>query len=153
MKSSRYRRNKEAIMYKAKFVMQTVLVMGSLIYHYYKYFSEPIWSCVQIIGISLATIGFCGWFAARIQLGDSCTFAPESKKLVRHGLYSKIRNPVYIFGIIFMTGYILIINQLYLLLLIIIIIPIQIYRAHVEAILLEKHFGDSYRNYVENVWI
>ena len=35
---------------------------------------------------------------ARHQLGDSFAVRAEAKKLVTHGIYSKIRNPIYIFG-------------------------------------------------------
>ena len=39
-----------------------------------------------------------GLFIARLQLGKSFAVNPQAKELVTHGLYSKIRNPMYLFS-------------------------------------------------------
>jgi protein-S-isoprenylcysteine O-methyltransferase Ste14 len=42
---------------------------------------------------------------SRIQLGDSFSVSPQAKQLVtRGGLYSRIRNPIYVFGTIVFAG-------------------------------------------------
>ena len=50
------------------------------------------------IGAAISVPAFVLWMLARNQLGDSFSVRAEAKKLVTHGIYSKIRNPIYIFG-------------------------------------------------------
>ncbi len=50
------------------------------------------------IGAAIAIPAFLLWMLARHQLGDSFAVRAEARKLVTHGIYSKIRNPIYIFG-------------------------------------------------------
>ena len=56
------------------------------------------WDVRHIAGIALAAIGSALWFTARLQLGTSFAVLPKAKALVTTGLYSKFRNPVYLFG-------------------------------------------------------
>ncbi|MFI5118112.1 MAG: methyltransferase, partial [Terriglobales bacterium] len=50
------------------------------------------------IGAAISVPALVWWMLARYQLGESFAVRAEAKKLVTHGLYSKIRNPIYIFG-------------------------------------------------------
>jgi protein-S-isoprenylcysteine O-methyltransferase Ste14 len=50
------------------------------------------------IGAAIALPAFYFWMLARHQLGESFAVRAKAKKLVTHGLYSKIRNPIYLFG-------------------------------------------------------
>lgn len=56
---------------------------------------EP-WTPLRIAGVIIAVAGFA--LTARINLGKSFAFTPQAKSLVTHGLYSRIRNPMYVFA-------------------------------------------------------
>jgi protein-S-isoprenylcysteine O-methyltransferase Ste14 len=104
------------------------------------------------IGIALAIMGFLLWAIARIELGRSFSVRPKATELVTRGLYSKIRNPVYVFGTVFIVGMILWAGRPVWLLVLVIIVPMQIVRARKEAQVLEAKFGDAYRAYRSRTW-
>lgn len=108
---------------------------------------------MKLIGFTVMIPSLLLWTLSRIQLGRCCSLFPEARKLVTVGMYSKIRNPVYIFGTLTVFSYTLVIGNPLYLLMVIVIIPIQYYRASAEAKLLELQFGPSYRIYAANVWI
>ncbi|MGB9199460.1 MAG: methyltransferase, partial [Terriglobales bacterium] len=74
--------------------------------------------------------------------GKSFSVAAKARELVTRGIYSRIRNPIYIFGGIFLTGVALILWHPFLIVLLAIMIPVQIMRARKEARVLEEKFGD-----------
>jgi len=49
-------------------------------------------------GLLLSAVSLPLWVVARRQLGNAFTVMPEARQLVTHGLYSKIRHPIYVFG-------------------------------------------------------
>lgn len=110
------------------------------------------WGPQQVLGLVLLILGFVLWTVARFQLGSSLTVTAQACKLVNTGLYSKIRNPIYVFGSCFLVGLILIIARPIWLLVFAIIIPLQVWRARKEAKLLEASFGDEYRKYRASTW-
>jgi protein-S-isoprenylcysteine O-methyltransferase Ste14 len=73
---------------------------------------------------------------------------------VTTGIYSRIRNPIYVSGMIFLIGLIVMVRRIAsgLVLLIIIVVPMQIIRARREARVLEAKFGDAYRQYRSRTW-
>lgn len=107
---------------------------------------------IRYLGLALAIAGFVCWVVARIQLGKSFSVRAKATELVTHGIYSKIRNPVYVFGTIFIVGMILWFDRPIYLLILAVIIPMQILRAKKEAKVLEAKFGDSYREYRAKTW-
>ncbi|HEV2387647.1 MAG TPA: isoprenylcysteine carboxylmethyltransferase family protein [Candidatus Acidoferrales bacterium] len=104
------------------------------------------------IGLALTILGFVFWGVARIQLGKSFALRAKAKTLVTHGLYSKIRNPIYVFGTVLLIGILLTLGQPRWLLLLVILIPAQVARARKEARVLEEKFGDQYREYRRKTW-
>jgi protein-S-isoprenylcysteine O-methyltransferase Ste14 len=114
--------------------------------------SELPWTPVRIAGLALGIPSFALWFLARKQLGDSFSVRAEARHLVTHGLYSRIRNPVYVFGSLFICGMILFANQPVFLLVFLALIPLQIVRAKKESRVLEEKFGEEYRNYMKRTW-
>lgn len=56
------------------------------------------WDARHVAGMGLAAIGFALWLTARLQFGKSFSVRPEARALVTTGLYSKSRNPIYLFG-------------------------------------------------------
>jgi protein-S-isoprenylcysteine O-methyltransferase Ste14 len=116
-------------------------------------FAAAAWGAMRIAGLCVAIPSFVLWSLARFQLGKSFTVTAQAKQLVTHGLYSRIRNPIYIFGSLFIIGYILLIGRPRWLLIFALIIPLQIWRAGKEAHLLEEKFGDDYRTYRRQTWL
>jgi len=110
------------------------------------------WGPRQVLGLVLLILGFVLWTVARFQLGSSLTVTAQARSLVNTGLYSKIRNPIYVFGSCFLAGLLLIIARPIWLLVFAIIIPLQIWRARKEAKVLEASFGDEYRSYRAGTW-
>jgi len=72
--------------------------------------------------------------------------------LVTSGIYSRVRNPIYVSGVIFLVGLALIVGRPLLLIVLLLLIPLQIVRARREAVVLEKKFGDAYREYRKRTW-
>lgn len=113
---------------------------------------HPPWTPLRIAGLAAMAVGFVLLTVARITLGNSFSIAPEARKLVTRGIYSKVRNPVYVFSTIGIAGFFIYIERPVLLLLLVVIIPMQILRARAEAKVLEAKFGDEYRRYRASTW-
>jgi protein-S-isoprenylcysteine O-methyltransferase Ste14 len=92
------------------------------------------------------------WALARIQLGEAFSVAAKASVLVTHGLYSRIRNPIYVFGSIMIAGLCLFFKYPLALLVFVLIVPLQVVRARKESDVLEATFGDAYRNYKSRTW-
>ncbi len=103
-------------------------------------------------GLCLMVVGFVLWTVARFQLGSSFTATAQARQLVTRGLYSKIRNPIYIFGSCVIAGAILLLGRPIWLLIFALIIPLQLWRARRESQVLEAKFGDEYRRYRAGTW-
>jgi protein-S-isoprenylcysteine O-methyltransferase Ste14 len=110
------------------------------------------WTISQIVGMAVAVPAFCLWALARLQLGRSFSISAQAKGLVTHGLYSKIQNPVYVFGGIFIAAVIVFIGRPLWLLIFLILVPMQVMRIRAERRVLEAKFGDAYREYRKRTW-
>ena len=96
--------------------------------------------------------GFVLWTIARFQLGASFAVKAEARQLVTRGLYSKIRNPIYVFGSWVVAGGILVFGKSLWLLIFVLLIPLQLWRAKKESAVLEAAFGEEYRSYRAGTW-
>jgi protein-S-isoprenylcysteine O-methyltransferase Ste14 len=110
------------------------------------------WTAEREIGAALMVTGIGGIATARYQLGRSFAIKAEAHKLVTHGIYSKIRNPIYVFGVVLILGFLLFFQRPILWLLLVIVIVGQTIRARREARVLESTFGDAYRDYRRKTW-
>ncbi len=110
------------------------------------------WDWQRNLGTALLFAGVAGIAVARYQLGRSFAIKAEAHQLVTHGIYSKIRNPIYVFGTVLITGFVLLIHRPVLWLLVPAVIIMQTLRAHREARVLEAAFGDAYREYRRKTW-
>jgi protein-S-isoprenylcysteine O-methyltransferase Ste14 len=123
-------------------------VIGSLLWQH-----PPVaWTALPITGLCLLMGGFILWTVARFQLGASFTVKAEARQLVTRGLYSKIRNPIYVFGSMVMAGWILVFGKPMWLLVFLLVIPLQIWRTGKESAVLEAAFGEQYRKYRAGTW-
>jgi protein-S-isoprenylcysteine O-methyltransferase Ste14 len=106
----------------------------------------------RLIGLLLGLIGLAGVILSRYTLGRSFSVAPKATALVTSGIYSRIRNPIYVSGAIFLLGLVLIVWMPYLPIVLLALITMQIIRARREAAVLEAKFGDAYREYRKGTW-
>ena len=128
------------------------LVVGAGVVVVFQQFRPAQWTAMPIIGAILLVMGFITWTVARFQLGRSFTAKAEARQLVTRGLYSKIRNPIYVFGSCVIAGAILVARKPVMLLIFVLIIPLQLWRARKESAVLEAAFGDEYRKYRAATW-
>jgi protein-S-isoprenylcysteine O-methyltransferase Ste14 len=110
------------------------------------------WNAQRCIGTALAVVGISLVGLARYQLGKSFTVKAEAHELVTHGLYSKIRNPIYVFGVVMSIGLILVLQMPVLWIAFVAMVMGQAIRARREARVLEMAFGDAYREYRRKTW-
>jgi protein-S-isoprenylcysteine O-methyltransferase Ste14 len=110
------------------------------------------WNLQRIIGAAFVVTGIGGIAIARYQLGKSFAIRAEAHQLVTRGLYSKIRNPIYVFGIVLFSGLVLALQRPILWLFVVAVIIGQTIRARREARVLEASFGDAYRDYRRKTW-
>jgi protein-S-isoprenylcysteine O-methyltransferase Ste14 len=57
-----------------------------------------VWTTPRIIGAAIFLCALPLFVLARLQLGASFSVTAQARKLVTTGLYSRIRNPIYVFG-------------------------------------------------------
>jgi protein-S-isoprenylcysteine O-methyltransferase Ste14 len=116
-------------------------------------FSIPgAWDLQRIIGTALMLVGIGGIVTARFQLGKSFAITAKARELVTHGIYSKIRNPIYVSGAVMLAGFVLVLHRPVLWLVLLALIVMQTLRARREAKVLEAAFGDAYREYRRKTW-
>ena len=113
--------------------------------------SQP-WTTTRIAGVVIGLPSLALLVLARLELGSSFSVRPRAQTLVTHGLYSRIRNPIYLFGGLVIAGIFLYIGQPRALWLFVVIIPLQIYRARQEEQILQARFGDEYQRYKSRTW-
>jgi protein-S-isoprenylcysteine O-methyltransferase Ste14 len=91
---------------------------------------EQPWTALRIAGAILAIVGFSMLVTARNQLGKSFAVTPQAKELVTLGLYSRIRNPIYVFADVMIFGLILVLHLYWLFAIYPLLIAMHIFRAH-----------------------
>lgn len=107
------------------------------------------------IGLLLMLVGYLGWISARIALGNLFAVQPKALGLVKTGIYSKIRNPIYLFGTIYFIGFGIYVRLSWYFLVAGIgaVIYAQHFRSAAEAKVLREHYGNEYELYEKDVWI
>ena len=129
-----------------------VPVIGLLLYVLVPGVRERPWTAVRIAGAILAVIAYALVFAARIQLGRSFSVRPQARELVTHGLYSRFRNPMYVFVDIMLFGLILALHLHWLFLILPVLVVFQARQARREAKVLQEKFGKVYLDYRKQTW-
>jgi protein-S-isoprenylcysteine O-methyltransferase Ste14 len=110
------------------------------------------WNAVKIMGAAIAAMGLVLLIVARLQLGAAFSIRAKAKKLVTTGIYSRIRNPIYVFSAMFLVGLVIVSEHWLLMLPIALLIPVQIVRARREARVLAAAFGEEYARYKAGTW-
>lgn len=113
---------------------------------------ERPWTTLRIGGAILAVGAYIMVVIARVQLGKSFSVRPEAKELVIHGLYARIRNPMYVFLDMMVFGLILALHLYWLLVILAGLVLFQVLQARREADVLHAKFGQAYLNYRKQTW-
>ena len=131
----------------------TIVQIAAIAFILWIVFSIPgPWDLQRIIGTTLMLVGIVGIATARFQLGKSFSLTAKAHQLVTRGIYSKIRNPIYVSGAVMLAGFVLALHRPMLWLVFLAFIVMQTLRARREAKVLEAAFGDAYREYRRNTW-
>lgn len=133
-------------------VLPFLVLMAFVIGYAFETTWHDPWGPMRWSGAVLLVGGFALSGLARVQLGESFSVAPEAHELVTRGLYSRIRSPIYVFGLVGIAGLFLVFGRPLGLLLMAFLIPIQWIRTRKEAQVLEAKFGESYREYRRHTW-
>ncbi|HVR64984.1 MAG TPA: isoprenylcysteine carboxylmethyltransferase family protein [Polyangia bacterium] len=104
------------------------------------------------IGAGIAVPSFALWLLARWQLGRSFTLGAEARELVTHGLYARIRHPVYVFSTLVLVGTAICLRNIFFDAYVAAVVVLQLYRIRREDAVLLQQFGDRYRAYRRATW-
>lgn len=132
-------------------ILTLILGLAAIVLLAINYRSMP-WTAARIAGVVIGLPSLALFVLARIQLGAAFSVRAKAQMLVTHGLYSRIRNPIYVFGGLVVAAFLLYINQPWALCVFAVMIPLQIYRARNEEKVLEAKFGEEYRQYKARTW-
>jgi protein-S-isoprenylcysteine O-methyltransferase Ste14 len=111
-----------------------------------------VWTRWRIAGVAIAAPSLLLLIVARLQLGGAFSIQPKASTLVNTGLYSRIRNPIYVFGSLMILGIIIFTGQPWFLLFLAVLLPMQIDRSRRESRVLKQKFGATYLEYKRKTW-
>jgi len=107
----------------------------------------------RIVGLALSAAGLSLALLSRIQLGRSFSMTPKASRFVTHGLYSRIRHPMYVFVDVTISGMALALERWWILVVLLILLPLQIRNTRRENKLLAESFGAEYRAWRHRTWL
>lgn len=117
----------------------------------YPGYSQP-WPPMRIAGAIVSLIAFTLLILSRIQLGRAFSVSPQAKHLVTSGIYSRLRNPLYVFLQLLLFGLALFFMTWWPLVVAAILLPLQVLQARRESAVLLAAFGDQYTLYRQQTW-
>lgn len=135
-----------------KLNVATLLVVIITLWFFGMYAVHLPWTAWRITGVAIAAPAFLLFVAARIELGRAFSVRAKATTLVTTGVYSRIRNPIYVFGTIFILGLLVWLGRPWLLLIFVPLIPLQIVRSRKEEQVLTEKFGAAYLDYKQKTW-
>ncbi|MFA6136365.1 MAG: isoprenylcysteine carboxylmethyltransferase family protein [Candidatus Paceibacterota bacterium] len=113
------------------------------------------WNLWEIVGAIINIIGLAVWWLAKLTLSKNWGMGfgkPQIKQLVTHGIYSKIRHPMYCGINLTLIGLILLYPKIWFIIISLLVIIYFLYRMRAENKYLSEKLGDEYRNYVKKTW-
>jgi protein-S-isoprenylcysteine O-methyltransferase Ste14 len=113
--------------------------------------NEP-WPPHRIIGAAIVLVALALITVARVQLGRSFSVTAQARRLVTTGLYSRIRNPIYVCGELVFVGAAIFMLSWWPVVITLAVSPLQVKRARREAAVLEAAFGEEYIAYRRRTW-
>ena len=127
-------------------------LVALLLYFFVPGVREKPWTILRIAGAMLAVTGYVLLITARLQLGKSFSVSPQAKALVTHGLYSRIRNPIYVCVGVMWLGVIVALRLYWLFVPLVALLVMQVFRSGQESRVLEEKFGQAYLDYRKQTW-
>jgi protein-S-isoprenylcysteine O-methyltransferase Ste14 len=115
-------------------------------------FQHVPWTPMRLTGAGVLAVSVVLIGLARYQLGSAFSVSAKASRLVTTGVYSRLRNPIYVGSPLFIIGLALFTMNLWILALLIVIVPLQIMRARTEARTLHAAFGEVYERYSAQTW-
>ena len=99
-------------------------------------------------GLSVGAVGVILWILAMLTLGPSLAVLPGTDRLVTRGVYRYLRHPVYVGIVLTLSGLFLACGStICLAYVLVVVIPLNIFRARTEEQGLRKQIGESYQHY------
>ena len=129
-----------------------VPLVALLLYFFVPGVREQPWTILRIAGAMLAVTAYVLFVTARLQLGKSFSVSPQAKALVTHGLYSRIRNPIYVFVGVMWFGLIVALRLYRLFVPLVVLLVMQVFRSGRESRVLQERFGQAYLDYRKQTW-
>lgn len=130
----------------------TLAIIALFAVVFFRQASGMPWTPSRIIGFAVAAPALLLLIVARIQLGRAFSVQAKATTLVTSGLYSRIRNPIYVFSAMMILGIIIWTGRPVYLLFLVVLMPVQIYRSRKESEVLEAKFGAEYLEYKRRTW-
>jgi len=128
-------------------IILLVLAMGLALHA-----REIHWTAARIAGAAICAGSVALVMLARLQLGGTFSVRAKARKLVTTGLYSRIRNPIYFFGELFVVGIAILVWRWEFLVVAAVLAPVQVARAKKEEAVLAEAFGEEYARYKAGTW-
>ncbi|MFP6637399.1 MAG: isoprenylcysteine carboxylmethyltransferase family protein [Nitrospinaceae bacterium] len=105
-------------------------------------------SVLVYAGLSIGAIGVLLWIAAMWTLGSSLAVLPGTDQLVTKGVYRIFRHPVYLGIVLTLMGlFVACGSVLCLVYVLVVVIPLNIFRARAEEKVLLEQLGPAYQQY------
>ena len=131
--------------------MDFILIFAVLLLYIHNYAGKEF-GLLEFFGLLVGLITYTLWIVSRIQIGKYFSVKPKAQGLMTKGLYSKIRNPIYVFSSLAILGAILPSRSPAQYFLFIVLLIIQTNRSRKEANVLKKKFGKKYLQYKSQTW-
>jgi len=132
-------------------VITVVIILVGAVY-FLSYAAGLPWTPWRITGIAIALPALVGLLIARSELGRAFSVKAKASVLVTSGVYSRIRNPIYVFSSLVFLCLIIWTGKPLLLLVLVLLIPMQVMRSRKEAAVLTEKFGEEYLAYKRQTW-
>jgi len=134
--------------------VKLLFLLGDFLFYLAVFVAALLWrrDAPCILGSAIAIPSFVLWFVAKLQLGSSFTPKAEARALVTHGLYSRIRHPIYFFASLALVGTAFCLRSVYFSVYVGITIAAQLWRIRRENRVLREKFGQDYLDYRRQTW-
>ena len=130
-------------------LIEGTIFIALMAYGYYRHPALDFWTIISgLLFIGGAALGV----KARHELAECFSGTPKAIRIVRSGVYAKIRHPIYIGGLLISISLCLLYRNLIFYCVLLVVCVIQSIRARTEEKLLLKTFGQEYINYKNSTW-
>lgn len=135
---------------KLNYATLAIIVCAAILF--LSHAAKLVWTPQHIVGVAIVAPSLVLLIVARLQLADAFSIRARASKLVTTGLYSRIRNPIYVFSSLIIAGIVIFIGRPIWFLALALIVLLQARRGRKESRILEEKFGDEYRVYKSKTW-